>query len=30
MDKLNHYRQLVQQLLLKYAAYKPALGEIEV
>lgn len=30
MDKLNHYRQVVQQLLLKYAAYKPAHGEIEV
>lgn len=30
MDKLNHYRQVVQLLLLKYAAYKPAHGEIEV
>jgi hypothetical protein len=30
MDKLNHYRQLVQQLMLKYAAYKPASGDIEV
>jgi hypothetical protein len=30
MDKLNRYRELVQQLMLKYAAYKPAHGEIEV
>jgi len=30
MDKLSNYRLLVQQLMLKYAAYKPAYGEIEV
>ena len=30
MDKLDYYRQIVQQLMLKYAAYKPAHGEIEV
>lgn len=30
MDKLSHYRQLVQQLMIRYSAYKPAHGEIEV
>ncbi len=29
-DKLTHYQQIVQQLLMKYAENKPAYGEIEV
>lgn len=30
MDKLIQYRQYVQQLLKKYASYRPVHGEIEV
>jgi hypothetical protein len=30
MDKLTHYQQIVQQLLMGYAEVKPAYGEIEV
>jgi len=30
MDKLTQYRQYVQQLLKKYASYRPATDEIEV
>ena len=29
-DKLMHYQQIVQQLLVEYAQVKPAYGEIEV
>jgi hypothetical protein len=29
-DKLTHYQQIVQQLLIDYAKVKPAYGEIEV
>jgi hypothetical protein len=29
-DKLVHYQQIVQQLLLSYAKNKPAYGDIEV
>ncbi len=29
-DKLTHYQQIVQQLLMDYAQNKPAYGEIEV
>ncbi len=29
MDKLAHYRQLIQQKLSEYAQYKPAYGDIE-
>ncbi len=29
MDKLENYRKIVQSLLLEYAGYKPANGDIE-
>ncbi len=30
MDKLTHYQQIVQELLISYAQTKPAYGEFEV
>ncbi|MBW4517567.1 MAG: XisI protein [Timaviella obliquedivisa GSE-PSE-MK23-08B] len=30
MDKLNHYRQVVQQILTEHGQIKPAYGEIEM
>lgn len=30
MDKLTHYQQIVQELLVSYAQSKPAYGEFEV
>lgn len=30
MARLEEYRQYVQQLLIKYASYKPAYGDVEV
>lgn len=29
MDKLDHYRQVVRQVIEEYASYKPANGQIE-
>ena len=29
MDKMNHYRAIVRRLILEYAQYKPANGQIE-
>lgn len=29
-DKLTHYQEIIQQLLMRYAKSKPAYGEIEV
>jgi XisI protein len=30
MDRVNHYRQIIQHLLTEYSQVKPANGEIEV
>ena len=30
MDKLEKYREYVQQLLVKYGSYKPSYGDVEV
>jgi hypothetical protein len=30
MDRLNHYRQIIQQLLREYSQIRPVNGEIEV
>lgn len=30
MARLEEYRQYIQQLLIKYASYKPAYGDVEV
>ena len=29
MDKLNHYRKIIQEIVAKHAQYKPSHGEIE-
>jgi hypothetical protein len=29
MDKINHYRTLIKQILLRHAEYAPSLGQIE-
>ncbi len=29
MDKLNHYRQIIQDIVAKHAQHKPSHGEIE-
>jgi hypothetical protein len=30
MDKLAHYRTILRDLILKYASYKPSVGDVEV
>lgn len=29
MDRLDHYRELIRQLLGEYASYKPSYGDVE-
>ena len=30
MDKLTHYKSVLRETILKYASYKPSVGEVEV